>query len=208
MPSFDSIYAWSRDWQYLLAGLSTVVAACIFAIGSITAALIRAGGSRARAANPDLRKIAGAANDDPTPASVQSLASLPSTQTASISSQQVFSSHNMAGNLDHLRWLIRTGLSPQLSSDVSHASLIHCCERILQMQLENATLPNDVPEAAQLQRKVLLQDASALRELAETRAASSEIISALIRLNASARELATLLSDNADTQPGAAGSSR
>jgi len=210
MPSFDSIYAWSKEWQYLLAGFLMVVAACIFAIGIITAARIRAGGPRAKVAQPDLRKIAGAANDDPKPAALQTLASMPSATPlqASTSSPTVYSRQDVAGNLDHLRWLIRTALSPQPSSEVSQAGLIDCCQRIGQMQLEDAGLPDNVPDTAQAQRTVLLQDANAVRELAETKAASSEIISALIKLNASARALAALLSGDMAGQRGAVNSSR
>lgn len=210
MPSFDSFYAWSKEWQYLLAGLLSVVAACIFAIGIITAARIRVGGTRAKAAHPDLRKKDNAANDDPKPATLQTLTSRSSATTfqAFTSSPTVFSRQDVAGNLDHLRWLIRTGLSPHPSSEVSQAGLIDCCQLIGKLQLEDAELPDNAPDAARAQRMVLLQDANALRELAETKAASSEIISALIKLNASARALAALLNGDIAGQLGAANSLR
>jgi hypothetical protein len=76
------------------------------------------------------------------------------------------------------------------------------------MQLENATLPDGAPETAQALRTVLLKDANVLRELADTQAASSEIISALIRLNTSARALALLLCGDVTGEPGAASLSR
>lgn len=200
MPSFESAYPWSqalytwlRDWQCLLAGLLAVLAACIFAIGTITAARIRADASRSMLYHADLRAMA--ALDEPKLAA-------PSTSVSPTSAAPttVFSSQDISANLDHLRWLIRTGLSPRLSNDVSQTSLIACCERIGKLKLESAALPDGASEAAEAQRNALLQDANALRELAETQASSSAIISGLIKLNASARELATLLSAETSNQ--------
>lgn len=203
MPSFESVYAWSqsfylwsKDWQYLLAGLLAVLAACIFAIGSITAARIRASASRSSARYTDLRVKKIPIHSEPTLAAPSVLTPFPL--------QPVFSSQDISGNLDHLRWLIRTGLSPQLSSDVSQTSLIGCCERVEKMRLENVPLSDGATEAARIQRKVMLQDANTLRELADTQAASSEIISALIKLNTSARELTALLKDETADGPSVA----
>jgi hypothetical protein len=176
-----------RDWQCLLAGLLAILAACIFAIGTITAARIRADASRSRLYHADLRVMA--ALDESRLA-----APLTSVSPTSAAPAPVFSSQDISPNLDHLRWLIRTGLSPQLSSDVSQTSLIACCERIGKLKLKSSALPHGASEAAQAQRNALLQGANALRELSETQASSSAIISGLIKLNASARELASLLS--------------
>jgi hypothetical protein len=208
MPSFESayawylpIYTWSKDWQYVLAGLLAVLAACIFAIGNIKAARIRAGTPRSSIRRADLRSMGGPTHDEPKPAAPLALAPVSLT---SESPAPLFSPQDLSPNLDHLRWLIRTGLSPQLSSDVSQTSLIGCCERIGKLKLESAALPDRASETAQTQRKALLQDANALRQLADTQASSSEIISALIKLNASARELAASLSNETTGKTGAA----
>jgi hypothetical protein len=185
MPTLNAIYAWSRDWQVLIAGLLTVLAACIFAIGAITAARIRSG-VPAKVPDRDLRVRTGAANDD---------------------AELKLVAPEIASALYQLRWLIRSALSPQLFGNSSRETMNSCCERIFQLRLETATLPAGAPNATNVQKKVISLDINVLRELVESQAASSEIVSALIKLNASAREMASSLSDDDARPPGATTSS-
>lgn len=184
MPSFDAFYAWSqecyawaKEWQFLIAGLLTVFAACIFTVGTITAARIRAGTS-AKSSRPDLRMMTGAANDDAD-------AKLVGT--------------GITTALNQLRWLIRSALSPQLFGSNSRETMVRCCERIFQLNLKTSPLPAEAPNALCAQSKAIVHDINALRELVENQAATSEIVSALIKLNASAREMASSLSGDNNT---------
>jgi hypothetical protein len=179
-------YAWAKEWQSLLAGVLLLVAARIFAQGSMRAARIRATGM--------IRSAQIAAGTAPgIDARPSSLAVSQMTSRAPISAET-----ELLKRLEQLRSLIRSAMST-LTTDTGDgdSSANFFCERIAALRLGEGYLPTSLtPEMRDLHKKLLTQ-LEALRRATENKASQSELSHALVQLNTRAREFSAVLAPTA-----------
>jgi hypothetical protein len=166
-----------KEWQPLLSSMVLFVAACILARTILHAARIRVSNSAqlfenaSRTSHQDLRKSAFSDDTLPEPPA------------------------DIVQNLERLRSLIRSALAAlTFRKDAENGVSTSIYERIFDIRLERSTLPADTPENAGELLVSLSQKIHALRLLVSKSASTSEISTALIKLNTIARDLATQLS--------------
>lgn len=178
------VYEWAKDWQIVLGGLAILIAAQIFAVGSVRAARIRAAAS-VRAAQIAAGLIP---NQEPRFADANTPSiNPPSFRPASTVSPE----QDLPHKLDQLRSFIRSAMALNVSDvDGADATGNIYCERILRLHFEEKDLPaNATAGTLELYKRLLLQLA-ALRRTAEKGQPQHEVSEVLFQLNARARELA------------------
>ena len=189
--AFWLAYAWAKDWQIVLGGLAILVAAQIFAQGSVRSARIRAAAS-VRAAQiasgmMPREEVRTSALDVPpiNPPTFRPSPSVPAEQ-------------DLSHKLDQLRSYIRSAMALQASDvDGSDASGNIYCERIARLRFDERDLPaRATPNVLELYKKLLLQLA-AVRRTNEKGRSAQDLSEALFQLNARARELAAILRSSA-----------
>jgi len=181
--AFWLAYYWAREWQTLLVGLLLVIAARIFAHGTIRAARIRSAATL-RAA----QITAGAARHQGESAEVAF------SESATVPAPPVPREHDLIQKIEQLRSLIRSAMFT-LTSDEQRIDVgtNPYCARIAQLRFDEKDLPTD-PTASTLElyKKLLLQ-LGAVRRTNERNPTQAELSEALVQLNARAREFAAAL---------------
>lgn len=180
-------YEWAKDWQIVLGGLAILIAAKIFAQGSVRSARIRAAAS-VRAA----QIAAGVMPKEEESSSALDTPPLIAPTFRSSLSRPV--EEDLSHKLDQLRSYIRSAMALQ-AADVDGSDMTGniYCERIARLRFDESDLPrNPSANTLELYKKLLLQMA-ALRRSNEKGQSSKELSEALFQLNARARELAAAI---------------
>ena len=167
-------YDWAKEWQILLAGLLVFFAALIFAWATIRAARMGARSETKARLQSDLRL-------EPTPAS-------PPVPAAA--------APELLSGLEQLRSLIRSALGslPQTSEkpgEKENSPAYFLCQRILHLRLDQ--LPPPAGRTAQAGFSALLKQLNALRTHLKKDASPAELSEILVQINASARNLVSVL---------------
>ena len=186
MPdAFWLAYLWAKDWQIFLSGLFVLIAAHIYARGSVRSARIQAVAA-VRAARIAAGVVARPEERFGGAASSEVVAKRPSSP--------ISAEHALLHKIEHLRSLIRSAMSMLASdADGADASTNIYCERIARLRFdERDLLANATPNTLELYKKFLLQLA-AVRRATERRLAQAELSAALVQLNARAREFAATI---------------
>jgi hypothetical protein len=180
-------YYWAKEWQVLLGALLVIVAAKIFAQGSLRASRIRSAAA-IRAA----QIAAGVA-----PAQEDRADAVPPTRSATSSERpgpSVSPEHELIQKIEQLRSLIRSAMFTLTTDEQrTEAGFNPYCERIAQLRFDEKDLPaNPTASTLELYKKLLLQLA-AVRRANERKLTQTELSQALVQLNARAREFAASL---------------
>lgn len=180
-------YEWAKDWQIVLGGVAILIAAQIFAQGSVRSARIRAAAS-VRAAQiaagllPKAEESSSAL--DAPPLIAPTFRSSPSPPVE----------QDLSHKLDQLRSYIRSAMALQ-ASDVDGSDAVGniYCERIARLRFDERDLPrNASANTLELYKNLLLQLA-AVRRSNEKGQSPRELSEALFQLNTRARELAAAI---------------
>jgi len=178
-------YYWAREWQALLGGLLLVLAARIFAIGTIRAARIRSAAT-IRAA----QIAAGVAAQHDERADVALSAPPVATSPRPAASRE----QDLVQKIEQLRSLIRSAMFTLTTDEQkTDAGANPYCERIVQLRFDERDLPaNPTAGTLELYKKLLMQLA-AVRRANERKPTQAELSENLVQLNARAREFAAAL---------------
>jgi len=169
----DPWIALAKEWQPLLAGLLAVLAAIIIAAGMIISARIRAARSGANRNGPDTRDLR-------VPASLASL------------DNDSFDSIN--ANLEKLRSLLRSALSALSTTGTDDEAARSLCARIGAFQWKQFPLPADADTRLREVYATFLNQFDLLEVVLAKDWSPSEASAILIQLNANARALCAILS--------------
>lgn len=181
--AFWLAYYWAREWQVLLGGLLLVLAARIFALGTVRAARIR---SAATIRAAQVAAGAAAHDDERTDAPRSASPSPP----GPVSPRE----HDLVQKIEQLRSLIRSAMFTLTTDEQgTDAAANPYCARIVQLRFDEKDLPaNPTASTLELYRKLLLQLAT-VRRINERRSTQAELSEALVQLNARAREFGAAL---------------
>ncbi|HET7086120.1 MAG TPA: hypothetical protein VFI23_15195 [Rhizomicrobium sp.] len=172
-------YGWAKEWQVLLAGCLVLLAALIVA----------------RAIRK--RPVVYPAEAVESPKADLRVAEKPALSDSAASPQE------LVGSLEQLRSIIRSALASftlttaTLAENESSPSYF-LCQRIAHLGLERFPLPINAGKTAREQHAALLQQLELLRVHLRKNAPPTEISEILVRLNASARNLAAALTPAPD----------
>ena len=183
-------YYWAREWQVLLGALFLIIAARIFARGSLRAARIRSAAA-VRAA----QIAAGVAPVQEDRADV-----VPSARSPASSQRPVPSlspEQELIQKIEQLRSLIRSAMFTLTTDEQrTEAGFNPYCERIAQLRFDEQDLPaNPTASILELYKKLLLQLA-AVRRANDRKLTQAELSQALVQLNARAREFSAALASS------------
>jgi len=176
-------YEWAREWQGLLGGLLLVLAAWIFARGSMRAARIRAAALIRSAEIAATTPLSMTAQPAPIAARAEPVRQEPASPQS-----------ELLQRVEQLRSLIRSAMST-LTSDAGRVSTApnFYCERITLMRFDDTRLPPSLtPAVRDLHKKMVLALAH-VRQATEKKVSQAELSQVLVQLNARARELANAL---------------
>jgi len=181
--AFWLAYYWAREWQVLLSGLLLVLAARIFALGTIRAARIRSAAT-IRAA----QIAAGVAPPQEERTDAPRFAS-PTPPGPAIPREA-----DLVQKIEQLRSLIRSAMFTLTTDEQgTEAGPNPYCARIVQLRFDEKDLPaNPTAGTLELYRKLLMQLAT-VRRTNERRPTQAELSEVLVQLNARAREFAAAL---------------
>jgi hypothetical protein len=193
--AFWLAYYWAKEWQTLLGGLLLVVAARIFAQGTIRAARIRSAATvRAAQITADATDSHADRTRVPAPPASALSPPAPALTRPSPAPPASLPAQELLAKIEQLRSLIRSAMFMLASEEQSAASGPNLyCERIAQLRFAESDLPaNPTAGTLELYKKLLLQ-MTAVRRATERKLSHAELSQALVQLNGRARELAAAI---------------
>lgn len=172
--ALTSAYAWTREWQALLAGLLVLVGALVVARAIRKAAEARA---------PQQMGVEDARLD----LRLEPWALAPSDRSG-----------ELVRELEQLRSLIRSALSAfTLTAEQENSPVQFLCQRVARLRPERFPLSAGATKVQLDHYAALLEQLEALRQQLKREAKPVEISGTLVQLNASARSLVAALAPQA-----------
>jgi hypothetical protein len=179
LESSIAAIAWAKEWQPIIGGSLTVLAACIFTIGCFVA-------------RPGRRDHSGQIQLD---GARQDLRTIPEDTGATPIARPV-GDLDLLGNLQQLRSLVRSALAGLTAIEGAASAIERArqpCERITKLPLEKFLTARSTSKTAHELLRLLVQQIRSFGELFEAKAPVSDISAILIEVNATARKLTSLL---------------